>query len=350
MTDETIDTAGELITIPHKTDVPALFAKPGGIEGLIQRIEKEARAVALDTSTDKGRTAVKSLAAKVSRSKTLIDEVGKEQNEEANKIIKANNALRKLAVERLDALRDEIKAPVLAWGAAEAERVRLHLVAMDAFDLDRVNGHSASAEIAGVIASIEAVEVGPSWEEYEADARAAKAAALVKFQADLGIAQALEAQAAELEALRVEKAKREAEDAARLAKEAAAKAEAERAEREAERIKAAAAQVEAKAKADAEAAEARFKAAEEQAQRDKAQALVEAERRATAAAQAERDRIAAEKRAEDEAAFKRAADKKHRQRIRSEIVEAITKAKPANWEELVDAMIAGEIPHVKVAM
>ena len=276
----------DLITIPHKTDVPALFTEKGGIEKLVSRIEKEARAVVIDHSTAKGRKEVKSLAAKVSRSKTLIDEVGKEQNDERNRLNKEVNEQRNLAKERLDALRDEIKAPVEKWEAAEAERVRMHLVAMDAFALDRVDAHADSATIQGVIDSIEAAEIGEAWEEYEADARAAKAASLVKFNADLGIAKAREEQAAELEQLRAAAAKREQEDAERAAKEAAAKAE--------------------------------------------------------------RDRITAENKAKADAEVKRAADKKHIQKIRSEIVKAITDAKPANWEELVDAMLVGEIPHVKV--
>ena len=68
----------EVITIPHKNDVPALFSKKDGIEKLVRQIEKQARAVVIDHSTAKGRKEVKSLAAKVSRSKTLIDDIRKD--------------------------------------------------------------------------------------------------------------------------------------------------------------------------------------------------------------------------------------------------------------------------------
>jgi hypothetical protein len=344
------DTGTELITIPHKTDVPALFAKDGGIAGLVARIEKEARAVATDISTAKGRTAVKSLAAKVSRSKTLIDEVGKEQNDERNRLNKLVNEQRNMAKDRLDALRDEIKGPVLAWENAETERVRIHMLNMDAFALNFVTSQDNSATIQGIISTVEANVVGPEWEEYEADAKAACAAALVKFKADLGIALAREAQAAELEALRAEKAKREAADADRLAKEAAAKADQEREQRAADLLKAAAAEAEAKAKVDADAAEARHKAAMDRAEADKVAALREAAMREERAAQAERDRAAAEKLVEAYAQARRAANKKHRQSRRAEIVAAIVNAGPSNWEELVDMVIAGEIPHMTVAM
>ena len=331
------DTGTELITIPHKTDVPALFSTKGGIEGLVAKIEKEARAVVIDHSTAKGRKEVKSLAAKVSRSKTLIDEVGKEENEERNRLNKEVNAQRNLAKERLDLLRDEIKAPVEAWEAAEADRVRLHMIAMDKFDLDRATGHNDSDIIQGVIDTINTAKIDQTWEEYEADAKAAKAAALVKYEADLGIAKAREAQAAELDALRAKSAQRDAADAERAEKEAAAKVEQEREQRAADQAAAAKAEAEARAKVDAEAAEQRH-----------TERLAAAKAEAAQAAEKERQKIADEKKAEEYAQAARAADKKHRQKIRSEVVASITKAAPGNWEELVDQMIVGEIAHVKV--
>ncbi len=335
MTDE--DTGTDLITIPHKTDVPALFTSRDGIAKLVKRIEDEARAVVIDHSTAKGRKAVKSLAAKVSRSKTLIDDVGKEQNEERNRLNKEVNALRNLAKDRLDALRDEIKKPVDEWEAAQAERVRKMEIKMDIFSLDRVTGNDDTAKIQWVIGTINDEEIDASWEEYEADAKAAKAAALTKYEGDLAVAKARDAQAAELEELRAAKAAREAEDAERAAAAAELKEEQERELHEAARIRDAAEQAELRAKADTEAAEARYKSQ-----------LAEAELKAERAAQAERDRIAAAKKAEADAQAARAADKKHRQKIRGEVVASITKLGPENWEELVDMMIVGEIAHVKV--
>lgn len=337
MTDEATIEATDIITIPHKTDVPALFSQDDGIEKLVERIEKEARSFAIDISTAKGRKEVKSLAAKVSRSKTLIDEVGKEQNEERNRLNKEVNALRNMAKERLDALRDEIKAPVDKWERAEADRVRALEIRMDAFADHRATAHDDSATIQGVIDAITATEIDATWEEYESDAKAAKAVALVKYQGDLAVAKAREAQAAELEALRAEKEARDREDAERKEAEQKAAAEAEQKARIQALADAKAREAEDKAKADAEAAEKRHK-----------EELAEAAKREERAAQAERDRIAAEAKAEEDAAAARAADKKHRQKIRAEIVKAITDAKPENWEELVDAMIVGEIPHVKV--
>lgn len=326
----------DVITIPNKADVPAIFENKK-IEQLVESIEKQVRSTVIDHTTPVGRKAIKSLAMKVSRSKTLIDEVGREQNEERNKLNKEVNEMRNLAKERLDALRDEVRAPVEEWEAAEAARVRVHMINMDAFDLERTTSAASSSDIQGIIDAITAVEVNDTWEEYQDDATAAKAAALVKYDGDLGVAKAREAQEAELEALRAEKAEREQAEAARIAAEQEKAAEQERADEAAKREQAAIEQAQAQAKADAEAAEARHK-----------EELAEAAKREERAAQAERDRIAAEQKAEEDAANARAADKKHRQKIRSEVVASITAAAPANWEELVDQMIVGEIAHVKV--
>lgn len=325
--------------LPHKTDVPALFSKEGGIADLVAEIEKQALSFAIDTSTEAGRKEAKSLAATVSRSKTLIDEVGKEQNEERNRLNKEVNALRNMAKDRLDALRDQIKAPVVEWEKKEAERVRLHMLNMDTFDLMRVTSDNSSDEIQGVINAVRDIVIDETWEEYEADAKAAKAEALTKFQADLGIARVREDQEKELAELRAEKEKREADDAERAAKEAAEKAEQERQAEATRQAEEAAAAAEAKAKADAEAAEVRHK-----------EELEAAERKAEEAAAAERKRIADEKAAEEAAEEKRKSDHLHRSKITSEIVVAMKGLKPEGYEDIVDAMIDGKIPHVKVTL
>jgi hypothetical protein len=344
---ETAETT-EIISIPHKSDVPALFSKEGGIEGLVKRIEKEARSIVIDATTPMGRKDAKSLAAKVSRSKTLIDEVGKEQNEERNRLNKEVNALRNLAKDRLDALRDEIRKPVEEWEQKEIDRVRELEKRMDVFGLERTNAMHAVETIKLMITEVEAVEIDASWEEYEADARTAKAAALDKYRADLGTAQVREDQEAELMKLRADAEAREKADAERAEKDAAERADRERAEREQKATQEA--EQRAKEAAERAAQEAEAKAARELAEAKEAHAkeLAEAKERAEAAAQAERDRIAAEEKAKADAEAKRAANKKHRQKIRQEAIDALAKIGPESFNEIIDAIIAGDVPHTTI--
>lgn len=338
----------EIITLPHKADVPALFNKEGGIAELIERIEKEARSIAIDISTPTGRKEAKSLAAKVSRSKTLIDEVGKEQNDERNRLNKIVNEQRNMAKERLDALRDEIRQPVEEWEAKEADRVRQLEIRLDTFSKDRVSSHDSTEAINAVIAEIEATEIDESWQEREGDARLAKADALDKYRIDLGAAQTREDQEAELLKLRAEAEARQKADEERAAKEAAERAEKERQEREAQ------AKAEAEKQAQ-EAAERAAKEAEEKAARELQEAkeqhareLAEAKAARERAAEEERARIAAEEKAIAEEAAKRAADNELRDKVRAGIIQAIADLKPTSANDIADALIDGKIPNVKV--
>ena len=60
--------------------LPTLFRDPDEIDKLIKWVEDEARAHVPDTTTRKGRDAIKALAFKVTRSKTALDEAGKQLN------------------------------------------------------------------------------------------------------------------------------------------------------------------------------------------------------------------------------------------------------------------------------
>jgi len=339
----------DLIVLPKKTDLASYFHGTGGkkedqgIPQLMDMIEASLKGVTHDVSTAKGRKAAKSLARQVSSSKTVLEEVRKEITEEWRAKTNKVNAAGKIAVERLDALRDKIKGPAEEAEKQEAERVRKILLRMDAFDTSVLSAHDSSAELKAKIEQIEAIEVDSSFEEHEADARVQKAAALDKYRSDLGIAEAREAQEAELEQLRREKAEREA-------KEAEEKAAKEREEHER-------AEKERRENEKREAAERAAKEAEEKAARDKAEAeerhrlqLAAAEARELEAVAAERQRIADEERAKAEAEAKRKADAEHRAKITAEIVAAITNLQPAGWEPLIDAMIDGKIPHVKVCL
>lgn len=337
------DQSTALATLHEGEDVPALFAAKGGIEKLVAKIEKETRSIVQDYSTDKGRKAARTLASKVSRSKTFIDAAGKRLNEDRLEANKKVNAERNLAKDRLDALRDELKKPAEEFEAKEAARVQLHLLHMDRFNPGDLTSQNTTAELQAKIDLLEATEIDGNWEEYEAEARKQKGLALDKFKADLVIAKAREAAAAELEELRAEKEERQTKE--REEREAKEREDQERRETEQraadQRAATARATQEAEEKAKREKAEA-----EERHQRD----LQAAQTREANAAQAERDRIANEEREKAEAEAARAADKKHRLKVRSEIVKGITDLKPENYEEIVDAMIWGKIPHVKVSM
>lgn len=374
-----MEPVGGALTIPEPATLAVVLRSPEQVDALIGRIEAEVRSHAPDTSTVKGRDAIKSLAYKVARTKTAIDDAGKALNEDARRQINAVDAGRKVIRDRLDALRDEARAPLEAWEAAEEDRVNTLKMRMDFLDGSYPDAHCQSDHIRSVLAGIEAIAIGDDWQEYQGEAGIAKDKAVRALRASLEIAEKREADAAEIEALRREKAARDEAD--RIAAEAAAEAERQRIaaeEAEARRVAAEKAEAERQARIEEEKREAAERAAKEAEERARAEAArqareaeerVDAERRAAAAresalqrqieeqraateraAQAERDRAAAERRAEEEARQRREADKSRRVRVRGQIIDALRLVDPGEnpMGAIADALMAGAIPNVRV--
>jgi hypothetical protein len=99
--------------------VPSTIFKLGGIQPILDAIEKEVSQEVPDTSTAKGRDAIRSNASKVSKSKTLLDGMGKALADDLNAKLKPINAERKLARDTLDSLRDKTREPLTQYEAAE---------------------------------------------------------------------------------------------------------------------------------------------------------------------------------------------------------------------------------------
>lgn len=337
-----------LTTLPEKSDIPALFSKDGAIMAIVAKIEKETLAVVPDLKTAKGRKAQLSLAAKVSRSKTLIDDVGKDLNEDRNRLNKEVNAVRIEVKDALDELRDKLKKPVLDWENDEADRVRKHQVQLAVFDDDTLTAMSTSDEIQSQLAQIEATKIDDTWEEFEDEAVEAKEHALKKYKADFDVAKSREDNEAELEKLRAESSKRDEEDRQRKAKEQADQEERDRKAKQEEiesRQAKESLEREAKAKLGAEEKAARDKKdAEERHQRE----LQEAKDREEQAAQRERDRLADDRRAEESKAAQRRQNAEIRSKAVDTIMAAMNNVEPRTVKGMVEAMIDGKIPMVVV--
>ena len=116
----------ETIAPPADILTPAIVFAPGGVEKIISDLENTVRATPRDMTTDAGREAIKSLAYKVARSKTALDDMGKEVVAEWKTKSGKVDAERKIIRDRLDALRDEVRGPLTAWEEAEKRRVDDH--------------------------------------------------------------------------------------------------------------------------------------------------------------------------------------------------------------------------------
>jgi hypothetical protein len=249
-----------------------------GVEELIQRIEVAARSLVIDASTEEGRDRIKAHAYKVAKAKTFLDAEGKDLTEDWREKTKQVNAERKKIVERLDALKAEVRRPVTEY---EAEQERI--------EADRL------AEIARVAE----------------EARLAEESRVAALEAE-------NERLREAERLRVAAEQKRVEEQERAERDKRLQAEAAEQTRVFEQNKAA--QQIADAKAAQEKAERDAAEAAERAEREKQEA-VEAERR-RAKADADRkelERLAAERK-EKEEAERKAANQRHRNKVHTEAI------------------------------
>lgn len=333
-------------------------------------IQAEVDAFVPDISTAKGRDEIKSLAYKITRTKTAIDAAGKELNEEARAKINAVDAERRAAREKLDELAKTVRKPLTDWEAAEDARVAEvdRIIAM--FRSSRfVEMGEAADHIRERGTIIHNIAIDPGVFQDRADeGEREKKETVDHLLAALARAEQAEKEAAELHRLREEAEARDRAD--REAREAA-EAEARRIEqeRQAEEARAAAERAEQEriTRAEQEAADRARREAEQaaeearEAERREHEAALAAEREAREQAerdaQAERDRIAAERRATEEAAQRAAEEAAERQSNQENRTARKTAAKDAiiatgipeaEAIKLVQAIVAGDIPNVRM--
>ncbi|HHG1138703.1 TPA: hypothetical protein ACPUJ7_001750 [Klebsiella pneumoniae] len=316
------------LVVIEKKNAMAVFTNNDQLDPLIEAIEKEARSLVPDVTTKKGRDAIASMAHKVARSKTYIDNAGKDLVAELKALPKQIDESRRVVRERLDALKDEVRRPLTEW-EAEQERIK----AEEAMNALHVEALAMNEEFDRRLAA-----------RIESDHEMALLMndAFDREQAD---------KAAEAERQRIA----HEEEIKRLAAAAAAREVEQRAQREREE----AAHREAVLKAQAEQAERDRIAAEQKAEADK-QAAVEAERRKAQeeadrirqeAEQREQARLAEEKRKADEQA-RREADVKHRKAVGTEIVKALLANTSLTRDQAIEVLAAvkdGRIPHTGIS-
>lgn len=324
---EIISGATDLVTI-ESTDALSFFTSTELPDRVLAAIKDQIDEFDGDIGTVAGRKAIASMAHKIARTKTFLDDAGKRLVDRQKEIPKRIDATRKHIRDTLDKWRDDVRAPLPQWEAAEAERVRKHK--------DAIAWLGAASEAHGLAVSmiekrlegVSRAPTGEACEEFAEDYAAAKAAAEKALRAALSVARAREAERAELERLQREAAEREQKDRERrIADEAAERAKAE-AERKAREETERAARREAELRLQAEAAERR---------------AVEAEQRAKADAEAKRKREADE-------AQRRAENAKNRRRIHADIHAALVNGGvPETAADIVVGMLdGGTLPHIEV--
>ncbi|MFB2863032.1 hypothetical protein [Aeromonas sp. MdU4] len=318
----------QLVVLEPTTEI-ALFTEGDGINSMLADIRKKASSLVPDVSTAKGRKEIASVAYAVAKTKSYLDGVGKELTAKYKEIPARIDANRKLIRDTLDALKEEVRAPLTKFEEAEATRVadlQNRLARLKTFHA-AVSTECAVADLQAMLLEVEQTALDDTWQELLPQATLAQELAVKRLSETLAARQKYEAEQEELQALRKKQVEQERIDRERLIAEQAAESariqeeERQRLEREAaqhrEQEALRQAQVAigsaAQARCDAEAAEL----ARQQAEANSAQ---QAEEAATRAAEQERQRIADEQRLKDEEDARRLADRDHRGRIHGSIM------------------------------
>ncbi|MFW3942375.1 hypothetical protein [Klebsiella pneumoniae] len=316
------------LVVIEKKNAMAVFTNNDQLDPLIELIEKEARSLVPDVTTKKGRDAIASMAHKVARSKTYIDNAGKDLVAELKALPKQIDESRRVVRERLDALKDEVRRPLTEW-EAEQERIKAE-EAMNALHAEAlVMNEYFDRQLAARIESDHemALLMNDAFDREQADKAAEAERQRIAHEEEIKRLAAAAA-AREVE----QRAQREREEAAH--REAVLKAQAEQAERD---------RIAAEQKAEAE------KKAAVEAERRKAQE--EADRIRREAEQREQARLAEEKRKADEQA-RREADVKHRKAVGTEIVKALMANTSLTRDQAIEVLTAvkdGRIPHTGIS-
>lgn len=305
-----------LFVVPSPSDVLLHEEK---LEAFITDVVRpEISALSVDLTTKKGRDEVKSLAFKVTRTKTFLDELGTELAMEARAKVKQVDDARRRVRERFGELRDEVRKPVEEWEAKESDRIdRVAAFFSGMRDISRISEIDTSKSLTARLAALTAFALDPDlFRESLDEAEGARQDAVNALEAAIPRLKQAEADKAELASLRAFQAEKARQEAAQQA-----------AEREVAR--------EAQQKRDSE------RAAEQEALRQ-----LEAANAALAAANAA---IAAQQQQQINEAAARAANEQHRQ----EVIDAATKGlmtfgKLTNEQatSVVLALLSHQVPHV----
>jgi len=367
-------TPNELVTIEPQNAL-TIFTTANAIDPLLERVRMEIDGFHADVSTDKGRKAIASMAYKVAKAKTYLDDAGKALADQQKEIPKKIDACRKRIRDTLDQWKDEVRAPLTEWEAAEKNRVAGHKANIELLSsLWQVEGLDA-ATIKRRLAQAEGFAIDESCEEFLKEYAAEKDAAIASLRKSLAAREKYEAEQAVYANLRqAEQVRIQQERDAQIAREATEKAQREAEEKarfEAERVqreKVESEQREAKLKHEAEQALIREQQLKEQAEQqarqaeiDKAlaieraeQAAKQAEHNKQLAIQAERERIEREVREKEEAERKeqerREADKAHKKQVCDAILAELAKINidEKTGQDLIKAIYNNQIPNIKI--
>lgn len=264
------------LVVIDATTLPTILAADK--EDILGKLAREIAAHNPDPSSPKGRAEIRTLAAKVATAKMDMVRLADTLKTDAQKVIKGVNTERNILVERMDALKEQVRQPLTDYEAIEAARVKAHEEALLAIaDLILFGGPPTIEEINERLVKLEALADLRDWQEFRQRASDARAMVFDGLNVKLAdtkkeIAEREEAarlHAEQEEAARQEAARQQVEREAEIARQAAEQARAE--------TEAKAAEEAARAAREAQERELEVRERAERAEKEAAEAKAKAE-------------------------------------------------------------------------
>ena len=348
--------AGTEIALAPSRDLVSNFPTGEEISALVALTRAEALAAAakFDITTVTGRNSIISVAVTVRDKKVKLSKAADKSKVEHQDIIKEINEGKKTVEDEFQTVQNEVRKPVTDWEDAEKSRVEALKLRLAEIAVGHISAESTTDNIERYMDIIARIKTDETWQEYQGEAAIQKDKTLEDLQSILYLAQRreeMEAELAERRAADAEREELEAYEALQVQAEveniafdqAIKDAEIKRAEdAEAERR-----QIE-QAAADA------TKAAEDKAEADRVEAEAEHKRQLEATKETARktaERKAVSEQAERDAATERQAKRDNNKKLRNAAMKAIaTHIKSMNRDEVLAAIMANEIPHVKLIL
>jgi len=181
---------------------PTKLFKPKFMPTLLKAIELEVTAEVPDVETPEGRDAIKSLAYKVARSKTTIDDLGKKHVAGIKAEATAIDGIRKLSRDFLDNLKLTVRQPLTAWEDAEQARIekltdKVESIKILGYHVGDLGALLPSVTLEDCLKKLQALKITKTYQEFQDEAINAKNAAVVNLLEWIPKAVAAEREAAD---------------------------------------------------------------------------------------------------------------------------------------------------------
>ncbi len=248
------------------------------LQPLLDKLKTDVGSLVVGVENAKGRKEIASIAARISKSKTYLDGIGKELTDGWAKQKKVIDTQRKVARDFLDELKMDFRKPLTDWEDADKARITKHEQAIiEIRERGKFATNSwAEVPLSRLLVELEAVEEvsADGWDEFEHDATVTKFEAIGFINTAIEKRKQYDIEQAELEELRQLKADNEQRELEAAAAETARQEEAQKASIEKEKLekekleaeqKAAQAEVDARRKIEAGQAKANAEAAAREA-------------------------------------------------------------------------------------